>query len=93
LTSGTAGFVLTALALGFGNGISSGIIMTLAADAAPKAIRMPFLGVWRVLTDIGSCGGPVLLALLTATASLGAASFGIGLIGLTAAVTFWRSLK
>jgi MFS family permease len=92
-TAETASFALTALALGFGNGISSGVIMTLAADAAPQGKRMPFLGVWRVLTDIGSCGGPVLLSLLTAAASLGVASFGIGLIGLIAAATFWRNLK
>jgi MFS family permease len=90
MTTGTMSFLLVALVLGFGNGIGAGAVMTLGADAAPQAIRMQFLGIWRVTNDIGSCAGPVLLSLLTATASLGVASFGTGLLGLAAAAAFWR---
>lgn len=89
-TASMASFVAVSLVLGFGNGIGSGIVMTLGADCAPPAARMQFLGIWRVMADIGSCGGPVLLSALTAALSLGTASFFTGTLGLVAAGVFWR---
>jgi len=92
LTSGMTGFVVASLLLGFGNGIGSGIVMTLGADAAPAAARTQFLGIWRLMADLGTSGGPVLLSAITAVLSLGAASFGVGTLGLVAAAVFWRWL-
>ena len=43
--------------IGFGNGIGSGMIMTLGADYSPIAGRAHFLGLWRLIVDIGSTGG------------------------------------
>jgi MFS family permease len=57
LTTGTLTLLLVALAIGFGNGIGSGMIMTLGADHSPRHGRAHFLGVWRLMSDIGSsCG-------------------------------------
>lgn len=92
LTTGMVGFILASLLLGFGNGIGSGIVMTLGADAAPPQSRTQFLGIWRLMSDLGTSGGPVLLSAITALLSLGAASFGIGTLGLVAAAVFWRWL-
>jgi len=92
LTTGMIGFILASLLLGFGNGIGSGIVMTLGADAAPPQSRTQFLGIWRLMSDLGTSGGPVLLSAITALLSLGAASFGIGTLGLVAAAVFWRWL-
>ncbi|WP_144630931.1 MFS transporter [Bordetella genomosp. 13] len=92
LTGGMASFVLVSLLLGFGNGIGSGIVMTLGADSAPPQARTQFLGIWRFMADLGSSGGPVALSGLTALMSLGAASFGVGTLGLIAAAVFWRWL-
>ncbi|SAI30284.1 transporter [Bordetella ansorpii] len=92
LTGGMMSFVLVSLLLGFGNGIGSGIVMTLGADSAPPAARAQFLGIWRFMADLGTSGGPVALSGLTAVASLGAASFGVGALGLIAAAVFWRWL-
>ncbi len=89
-TTSTVPFVLAALLLGFGNGIGSGIVMTLAADASPRAGRNAFLGVWRLMADIGNSGGPALLAAVTAVISLGAGIGMIGVFGLTATLVFWR---
>ncbi len=85
-------FVLVCLVLGFGNGIGSGIVMTLAADAAPVQGRTRFLGIWRLMSDVGSSGGPALLAGITALATLGSAIAVIGALGWAAALLFWRSL-
>lgn len=69
----TVGFVtllIAAVAIGVGNGIGSGLIMTLGADHAPRHGRAYFLAVWRFLSDVGGSCGPALLSALVATASL-----------------------
>ncbi|ARP93910.1 MFS transporter [Bordetella genomosp. 13] len=91
-TGGVISFVAVSLVLGFGNGIGSGIVMTLGADSAPPHARTQFLGIWRFMADLGTSGGPVALSALTAMMSLGAASFGVGALGMAAAAVFWRWL-
>ncbi len=75
LTHGATALLIASLVIGFGNGIGSGMVMTLGADYSPSSGRAHFLGVWRLLSDIGSSAGPALLSALTATLSLAA---GIG---------------
>lgn len=85
----TAGFVpllLVALLIGFGNGISSGLIMTLGADFSPDNGRSHFLGIWRFMADSGGTGGPVLLSGLTAAFSLSVGVWATGVLGFAAAV-------
>ncbi len=90
LTSGITSFVLVSLVLGFGNGIGSGLVMTLGADLAPPQQRTQFLGIWRLMSDLGSSGGPLLLSAISAAASLAVGSAAIGVLGLIAAGVFWR---
>ena len=89
-TSSLATFLIAAMIVGLGNGIGSGIVMTLGADASPRSGRAEFLGIWRMLSDIGASGGPVLLSAITAMASLAAGMLTIGSLGLLAAAVFWR---
>jgi len=91
-TTAPVAFVLVSLVLGFGNGIGSGIVMTLAADASPENGRTKFLGIWRLMSDLGSSGGPALLAAVTALVSLAAGITVIGTLGLVAAAIFCRFL-
>ena len=72
--------------LGFGNGMGSGIVMTLGSDFAPASGRAAFLGVWRFLGDVGTAGGPLVVGAVAGALSLGAASSCIGVIGLAGAV-------
>jgi hypothetical protein len=51
-------FALFAAVLGVGNGLSSGILLTLGADVAPQDDPAPFLGSWRTLTDAGGAIAP-----------------------------------
>lgn len=90
LTTTPFAFILVSLLLGFGNGIGSGIVMTMAADTAPAQGRNAFLGVWRLMVDIGNSGGPTLLAALTAVLSLATGIATIGVFGLLATAVFWR---
>lgn len=73
-----------ALAMGFANGIGSGIIMTLGADVAPADARSEFLGAWRLLGDSGNALGPVVLSAGTALWGLGPAAIVVGLLGFAA---------
>jgi len=90
LTTGFTTLLLASLAIGFGNGIGSGMIMTLGADHSPRHGRAHFLGVWRLLSDIGSSCGPALLSLLAGGLSLAAGIAITGLIAFAAAGTLAR---
>ncbi|MCE9661357.1 MAG: MFS transporter [Burkholderiales bacterium] len=83
--------LIAALILGFGNGIGSGMIMTLGADYSPVVGRAHFLGIWRLLADLGSTGGPALLSAATALFSLATGIFCTGLIAIVAAAVlgYW----
>ena len=88
LSTGFAGLLLAALLIGFGNGISSGLNMTLGADFSPDNGRGQFLGIWRFMADAGATGGPVLLSGMTAVVSLGAGVAATGALGFAAAAVF-----
>lgn len=85
--SGGFGSLLAAsLVTSFGNGLGSGINMTLGADFSPAVARGEFLGVWRLIGDLGTAGGPLLVSAIAGTATLGAASVATGGIGLAGAL-------
>jgi MFS family permease len=85
LTHSATALLVVAAAIGFGNGIGSGVIMTLGADHSPRQGRAHFLGIWRLMADIGSSCGPALLSFLTAALSLDAGIAATGLLALAAA--------
>lgn len=91
LTHGAFTLLLAACAIGFGNGIGSGMLMTIGADHSPRVGRAHFLGVWRLMADIGASCGPAVLSILAATLSLGAGIAVIGVISFMAAaqLAYW----
>ena len=90
LTHGATSLALGAIVMSFGNGLGSGIIMTLGADVAPADARVAFLSVWRSMSDVGSATGPLLVVVLAAAWSLAAGVVAIGGVGLLAALGLWR---
>lgn len=82
-------FIAVAMLTGFGNGMGAGIVMTLGADFSPPRNRAEFLGVWRLISDMGQLGGPLMLGAITAAATLGAASVATGAVGLVGAWVMW----
>jgi len=91
-THGLASFVAACMVMGLGNGIGSGLVMTIGADASPAQGRTQFLGMWRFISDLGTGGGPLLLSSVTAVLSLGAGIVVVGSMGFIAAAMFWRWL-
>jgi MFS family permease len=82
LTTTLAGVGAVTLLMGVGNGLGSGIVMTLGADAAPAEGRAPFLGVWRLLSLVGHNGAALVVAAVAALASIAAASVTVGVLTL-----------
>lgn len=90
LDSGAMWFAMFAVVLGVGNGLSSGILLTLGADLAPHEDPAAFLGSWRTLTDGGGAIAPVIVSALTAAVSLPVAVAAMGVIAVVGAVGFVR---
>ncbi len=77
--------------IALGNGIGSVMMMTLGADYSPRQGRAHFLGLWRLMSDVGASCGPALLSLLAATLTLGAGIAMTGLLSFLAAgqLAYW----
>jgi MFS family permease len=77
--------------LAVGNGLGSGVVMTMGADTAPVQARAQFLGGMRLFGDIGMTSAPLLLSALTAALPIAAAALvlgGLGTVG-TGWVAYW----
>lgn len=85
LTGSFLTLVLIGLLQGFGNGLGSGLVMTLGSDFSPEVGRPSFLGVWRTVGDAGRVAGPLLIAAVVGIASLGPASVLVGGVGFAGA--------
>ncbi|MBM7785970.1 MFS transporter [Tenggerimyces flavus] len=90
LTHTPATLAAVAVVMGFGNGIGSGLIMTMGADLSPPEARTEFLGVWRLFSDLGNGAGPLLIAGITGLSALGPAVLVMGVIGLGGAAVLGR---
>lgn len=78
LADGVVSLSVVAIFLGIGNGLSNGVIMTLAADVAPAATRAEFFGAWRLTHDAGMLAGPLAVAGIAVVAPLGVAALAVG---------------
>ncbi|MGC9467712.1 MAG: MFS transporter [Anaerolineae bacterium] len=88
LAGGFWGLLACATAVGLGNGLSAGGMMTLGADLAPAEARGEFLGVWRLIGDIGGTGGPAAVGFVADALALPAAALTLAGSGLLAALIF-----
>jgi MFS family permease len=86
LTHGIVALTIVAMLMSFGNGIGSGIMQTIGADAAPDEGRRPFLGIWRLYGDSGQAVGPLIVSAVAGVATLALGIVSVGFIGLLAAV-------
>ena len=75
-----AAVAVVSTVMGVGNGLGSGIVQTLGADAAPVAGRAQVLSVWRFLSLLGQNGAPLLVSGVTLLAGLGPACVVLGVL-------------
>jgi MFS family permease len=88
LTMSLAGLLMAAMLIGLGNGLGSGTMMTLGADLAPQNWRGEFLGVWRLVGDVGATGGPLVAGSVAGLLVLPAAAWAMAGAGLMAVAIF-----
>jgi MFS family permease len=85
LVSGFNSLLAVAVLLGFANGIGTGVVMIIGADLARASGRHgQFLGLWRLIGDVGIGGAPLLAGTIVKAAGLAAASLtvaGLGVAG------------
>lgn len=85
-----AWFTAVAVLFGVANGLSSGVILTLGADLAPKSDPAPFLGAFRTMADAGQAAAPLALAAITSAVSIMVATAAMGVLGFVGAAILWR---
>jgi len=90
LATDAASIALVAVVMGVGNGLTTGLVLTIASDAAPVEQRGQFLGAFRLWSDTGTLAGPLLVSAVTAAAALAPAVAVTGGVGLLAAVAMLR---
>ena len=83
LTASMAGLLAVTFLMAVGNGLGSGIVMTLGADTAPVVHRAKYLGGWRLCGDIGASGGPLVVSAIIAATGLASASQAQGWVGVS----------
>jgi MFS family permease len=72
-----------AVVLGFANGIGTGVVMIIGADLARASGRLgQFLGLWRLIGDLGISLAPLLAGVLVDAAGLVTASLAVAGLGL-----------
>ncbi len=87
-TAGAAGLLFAAVLIGIGNGLGAGSMMTLGSDLSPARSRGEFLGVWRLIGDMGHTGAPLVIGIVADALVLSSAIFIIALSGMAAASIF-----
>src|SRR5690606_623444 len=83
-------FTAVAVLFGLANGLTSGIILTLGADLAPKANPAPFLAAFRTIADSGGAAAPLIIAGLTSAVSIMVATGAMGVLAFVGAGILWR---
>jgi MFS family permease len=87
-TGGFTSLLLVAGLGGFGNGISSGTMVTLGADLAPARDIGRFLGIWRLIGDTGAAAGPLLAGATAQLLGLGPTAWVVAALGAGGALLF-----
>lgn len=80
------GLWIAMLVMALGNGLGTGINMTIGADLSPAQGRAKFLGVWALFNTGGQLGGPSVISALIAAASLSVGVISCGALAILGAV-------
>jgi len=90
LSLGLVSLTAVAMLMGVGNGLGSGIVMTISADASPQVGRSQFLAAFRLFHDTGNGAGPLAIAVITSAAGLAPAIAVMGAAGFAGAAILGR---
>jgi len=80
--TGYSTLIIASILSGIGNGISSGLVLTLGSDLSPPENKGGFLGIWRLISDGGGAAGPTVMGIVANSFSLAIASYSSGFIAI-----------
>jgi MFS family permease len=86
----TSWFIGLALLMAVGSGLSAGVVGAMGSDLADQRNPAAFLSSWRLVTEVGPSGAPLLISAVTATISLTAAPIAMGLLAFVSTVALGR---
>jgi sugar phosphate permease len=73
--------------------LGSGLMMTLGADLAPPGATGEFLGVWRLIGDVGAVTGPLMVGAVAAAVGLSGGAWVLAVAGWLAVFTLARLVR
>lgn len=82
----TFSLFMVAIFFGIADSLGAGLLLTMNADHAPKRVAAEFMGLMRVIQDIGQLIGPLIAGWVSNTVSFHAACMFFGVLGLLNAV-------
>ena len=82
------GIIIFAILSGIGNGITTGVLLTIGSDIAPDVERGQFLAAWRLQLDAGQTAAPLVVGALSEVATLATATYCVFALGLGGALVF-----
>ena len=91
--AGRPAATLLHLGPGLGNGLGSGLMMTLGADLAPPGAIGEFLGVWRLIGDVGAVTGPLMVGIVAGAVGLSGGAWVLSVAGWLAVLTLARLVR
>ena len=71
--------VVAGIVIGVGNGLSSGSMMTMAADLAPNDASGPFIAGFNMASGVGSLVGPIIVGRAAESIGLGASAIALAI--------------
>lgn len=86
LAGSIGALIAVGLVAGLGNGFGSGIVMTLGADFAPDGVTGEFLGLWRLIGDVGTASGPAAVGAIAGALTLAVSPLFVGVVGVLGAI-------
>lgn len=83
---GSWGFIFALICMSVGNGLGSGINMTIGADLSPDTGRAKFLSIWSMFSQVAVVGGPLGISAVLTTFALPATFILVGSLTVFGAV-------
>ncbi|MEM9201747.1 MAG: MFS transporter [Actinomycetota bacterium] len=80
LADAAADVAIASVLIGAGNGVTSGAVLTLGADLAPKGEEGPYLAGFTFVSNLGLFLGPFVVGTVADVAGLDASAFALGAI-------------
>jgi MFS family permease len=81
------------IVIGLGNGLGSGSMMTLGADLSPPGATGEFLGVWRLIGDLGAVLGPIAVGVVADQLGLRDSAYVLAAAGLASSLILLLLVK